>query len=92
MPLFLSTLLAGGQAYTISDMDTGFDIEPVEGHFEDFNALARLVVEKDGQTYVAFPRSNGHGGSDCVHIVPIDNQRYQAMRQLVRRQPLSLSD
>ena len=72
MPLFLTTLLEGGPSYTVEPADPGFEIVRRDGHAEEFNELARRLVEKAGPLFVAFPRSDGLGGYDCVHIIPHD--------------------
>lgn len=72
MPLFLTTLREGGSAFTVEDIDGGFLIHPVMGHKSGFNQVARLVIDKAGPYFSAFPRSDGKGGYDCVHIVPHD--------------------
>ena len=73
MPLFLTTLLVGGPSYTVEPAEPGFQIVRREGHDEAFNEVARLVIEKAGPSFVAFPRSDGVGGYDCVHIIPHDD-------------------
>jgi len=70
MPLFLTTLLEGGPSYTVQPAEPGFQIVQRQGYAEEFNEVARLVVEKAGPSFVAFPRSDGLGGYDCVHIIP----------------------
>jgi hypothetical protein len=72
MPLFLASLREGGPAFTVEDAETGFLIVGVEGREGGFNDLARLVIDKPGPTYAAFPRSDGAGGYDCVHIIAHD--------------------
>ena len=71
MPLFLTTLHAGGPAFTVSDTPEGFTITVVAGREAGFNDIARLCMEKAGSTFAAFPRSDGQGGYDQVLIVPI---------------------
>ena len=72
MPLFLTTLLEGGPSYTVEPAQPGFQIVRREGLDDEFNEVARRVIEKAGPSYVAFPRSDGLGGYDCVHIIPHD--------------------
>ena len=50
--------------------DPGFVIVRVQGHEAALNALARQVINQAGPDYAAFPRSDGRGGYDCVHIIP----------------------
>jgi hypothetical protein len=68
---FLETLREGGPSFTAHDADEGFLIRVIPGREAGFNAVARLACEKAGPTYAAFPRSDGVGGYDCVHIIPI---------------------
>lgn len=69
MPLFLNTLLEGGPSYTVQPAEPGFEIVRRDGYTEEFNEVARLVLEKAGPSFVAFPRPDGLGGYDCVHII-----------------------
>ena len=71
MPLFLTTLREGGPAFTVEEIDGGFLIHVVPGREAGFNDVARLVIHKAGPTFAAFPRSDGRGGYDCVHIIPV---------------------
>lgn len=71
MPLFLTTLRAGGPAFTVSENPDGFTITVVAGREAGFNDIARLCMEKAGPTFAAFPRSDGRGGYDQVQIVPL---------------------
>jgi hypothetical protein len=70
MPLFLTTLLDGGPSYTVEPTEPGIQLVRKEGHEEEFNEVARRVIEKAGPRFVAFPRPDGFGGYDCVHIIP----------------------
>lgn len=72
MPLFLESLREGGPAFTVEDAEAGFLIVRVEGREGGFNDVARLVIDKAGPTYAAFPRSDGADGYDCVHVIPHD--------------------
>jgi hypothetical protein len=72
MSLFLTTLHAGGPAYMVGEINNGFLIHLVDGRDSGFNEIARLVIDKAGPTYSAFPRSDGRGGYDCVIIIPHD--------------------
>jgi len=74
MPLFLTTLRVGGPSYTVEEVESGFFIHVVGGREAGFNDLARLIMEKAGPSYAAFPRSDGKGGYDCVHIIPHPSQ------------------
>lgn len=69
MTAFIETLRKGGPAFTLEDVDKGFLIHLVEGHESGFNQIARLVMDKAGPDYSAFPRSDGRGGYDCVHVI-----------------------
>ena len=69
MALFIETLRKGGSAFTVEDIEIGFLIHRVEGHESGFNQIARLVMDKAGPDYSAFPRPDGRGGYDCVHVI-----------------------
>ena len=69
MDPFLTTLRAGGPAFTVSDAPEGFAITVVAGRESGFNDIARLCVDKAGSTFAAFPRPDGRGGYDQVLIV-----------------------
>ena len=69
MTAFIETLRKGGPAFTVEDIEIGFLIHQVDGHESGFNQIARLVMDKAGPDYSAFPRSDGRGGYDCVHVI-----------------------
>jgi hypothetical protein len=71
MPLFISTLREGGPAFTIEEVEHGFLNHRVAGRGAGFNDIARLVIEKSGPYFAAFPRSDGRW-YDCVHVIPLD--------------------
>ncbi len=70
MKSFLETLREGGSSYRIEDEESGFRIIAHIGHEVGFNQIARLVLDKAGPTFAAFPRSDGAGGYESVHIIP----------------------
>lgn len=72
MSLFLITLREGGPSYTIEPSEHGFLIVRRDGHEDEFNPIARSVIDKAGPHFAAFPRSDGQGGYDCVHVIPHD--------------------
>lgn len=72
MQTLLDELRQGGPAFTFEIADPGFVIVRVDGHEAAFNALARRVINQAGPGYVAFPRPDGCGGYDCVHIIEVD--------------------
>jgi len=67
------TLREGGPAFTVEQIGGGFLIHVVPGREPGFNDIARLVIDKAGPTFAAFPWSDGRGGYDCVHIIPVVN-------------------
>lgn len=69
MTRFVETLRKGGPAFTVEEIADGFLIHLIEGHESGFNQIARLVIDKSGPDYSAFPRSDGRGGYDCVHVI-----------------------
>ena len=69
MTPFIENLRKGGPAFTVEDIDSGFLIHLVQGHESGFNQIARLVMDKAGLDYSAFPRSDGRGSYDCVHVI-----------------------
>ena len=36
----------------------------------NFNNIARKLLDEAGPSFAAFPRTDGKGGYDCVHIIP----------------------
>lgn len=72
MPISITLLKAGGSSYTVEEADHGFLIHVVTGDEANFNIIARRLINEAGPTYAAFPRSDGNGGYDCVHIIPHD--------------------
>ena len=68
MPLFLLTLREGSECHSVEPTPEGFTIARTTGHEEEFNTLARRVIDTNGP-YVAFPVPDGQGGYEAVHIV-----------------------
>jgi len=69
MPLFLTTLREPSPDHTVEPVEDGFLILPRPGREDQFNALARLVIEHVGP-FAVFPRKGAGGRYDSVHIVP----------------------
>lgn len=72
MPLFLTTLAAGGPDYWVEQAEQGFLIRAVAGHEEAFGQLARQVMDRSGETFTALPRTDGRGDYDSVQILVHD--------------------
>lgn len=72
MSLFLAILGQDGPAHTVEPSTHGFLIVRREGYEEEFNRIARRVIDESGPDYSAFPRSDRQGGYDCVHVIPHD--------------------
>lgn len=68
MPLFLQSLREGSECHTVESTPEGFTILSKDGREQEFNALARRVINTDGP-YVAFPVPDGQGGYEAVHLV-----------------------
>lgn len=71
MSLFLTSLREPSADHSVEPVEDGFLIRPIPGREQQFNALARLVIDYNGP-FVAFPRKGVAGLYDCVHIVPTD--------------------
>ena len=70
MMLSLETLKSGGSCYTVVEEEIGFSIHLSNDDRANFNIIARRLIDEAGLDYVVFPRSDGDGGYDCVHIIP----------------------
>jgi hypothetical protein len=65
-------LRAGGSCYRVEGAEEGFLIYVIEGREAEFNELARSLINQSGPVFIAFARPDGHGGYDCVHILPLE--------------------
>ncbi|RZJ45615.1 MAG: hypothetical protein EON86_01115 [Brevundimonas sp.] len=63
MDPFLTSLRAGGPAFTVSDAPEGFAITVVAGRESGFNDIVRLCVDKAGSTLRRFPDPTGAAGT-----------------------------
>lgn len=70
MTISLELLRSGGSCYSVEEVGDGFLLHVVPGDEANFNHIVRRIVDDSGLTYVALPRPDGHGGYDCVHIIP----------------------
>jgi hypothetical protein len=70
MTISLDVLRAGGSCYTVEEEAVGFTIHLANDDRKNFNIIARRLIDEAGPVYVVFPRSDGAGGYDCVHIIP----------------------
>lgn len=69
MPLFLITLRQESENHTVEEVADGFLIHRREGREDQFDDLARQVINAVGP-FAAFPRLDSDGRYDCVHIIP----------------------
>lgn len=72
MPLFLTMLKAGGPAYHLDDNPKGFSLRPVSGQEARFSELARSVMARSGNGFIAFARPDGDSGYDLVQVIEHD--------------------
>jgi hypothetical protein len=72
MTVSIELLKAGGSCFRVEEAEHGFLLHVIPGDEANFNIIVRRLMEEAGETYVAFPRSDGNGGYDCVHIIPHD--------------------
>ena len=70
MAIQLSLLKSGGSCYTVEDSEHGFLLHVVPGDEANFNIIVRQLMDQAGPEFAAFPRTDGKGGYDCVHIIP----------------------
>ena len=73
MGVFLQSLKDGGPSYAVEPSDDGFAV--VRKRRADraaFNRLAREVMERSGDDYLALPRYDGPANYDRVFIFPIE--------------------
>jgi len=72
MSISQTTLLEGGACFTVETIENGFLLHVVESERDNFNILVRQLMNEAGPEFVVFPRSDGDGGYDCVHVMPHD--------------------
>lgn len=72
MTIQLSLLKTGGSCYTVENVEHGFLLHVVQGDEANFNIIVRQLLDQAGPEFAAFPRTDGSGGYDCVHIIPIE--------------------
>ena len=73
MGVFLQSLKDGGPSYAVEPSDDGFAV--VRKRRADraaFKRLAREVMERSGDDYLALPRYDGPANYDRVFIIPIE--------------------
>ena len=73
MGVFLQSLKDGGPSYAVEPSDDGFAV--VRKRRADraaFNRLAREVMERSGDDYLALPRYDGPANYDRVFIIPLE--------------------
>jgi hypothetical protein len=69
MSKFLTCLSEPSEDHRIEPATEGFVIVPQTGREEQFDALARRVINHHGP-FAAFARRGSDGRYDCVHIIP----------------------
>ena len=73
MGVFQQSLKDGGPSYAVEPSDDGFAV--VRKRRADraaFNRLAREVMDRSGDDYLALPRYDGPANYDRVFIIPIE--------------------
>ena len=90
MSLFFDTLREGGPAFTVEQIDGGFLIHVVPGREAGFNDIARLVIDKAGPTFAAFPRPMV--GAAMIAFISSRSSIEVVAAHLVRRLDVFASD
>lgn len=72
MKISLERLRAGGSCYTVEEVENGFLLHVVSGDEANFNIIVRRLLDEGGDAFVVFPRTDGQGGYDCVHVLPLE--------------------
>jgi hypothetical protein len=69
MAPFLTKLKVGGPAYRLERDPQGFSMTPVRGQEDRFTELAREVMSRSGDGFIAFARPDGQAGYDLVQVI-----------------------
>ncbi|WP_404418544.1 hypothetical protein [Brevundimonas vesicularis] len=71
MGRFLDKLSRDDPAYELSASDDGYTLISRAGHEDEFNELARDLIDNAGSEFVVLPSSDGQVGYERVFIIPI---------------------
>ena len=72
MGQFLERLRKGSSAHTVIVEAQGLSLVRLDGAEDRFNDLAREILERSGEDFVAFPTTDGSHGYERVFVVPLD--------------------
>jgi hypothetical protein len=71
MGRFLDRLSRDDPAYELMASDDGYTLIGRAGHEDEFNELARDLIDNAGNEFVVLPSSDGQVGYERVFIIPI---------------------
>ena len=69
MSLFLTTLIESGEAHEAEPVDAGFLISPKPGMRDQFDSLARRILDR--QDLLSLPQRDCEGLYEAVYIIPL---------------------
>lgn len=72
MGKFLDRLRKGSSAHTVIAEADGLLLVRLDGAEDRFNDLAREVLKRNGEEFVAFPTTDGSTGYARVFLVPLE--------------------
>ncbi len=72
MGQFLERLRIGSSAHTVTVEANGLSLVRLDGAEDRFNDLAREILKRSGEDFVAFPTTDGSHGYERVFVVPLD--------------------
>lgn len=70
VPIPLSALRSGGSSFTTEEQDGALVLHGSESDRQNFNVIVRRLINEPTVHYSVFPRSDGKGGYDSVHVIP----------------------
>lgn len=73
MGQFLENILKGSEVHAVLPADDGFTIVRRDGCENQFNDLARDIINYGGIDFVAFPISDGSTGYQSVFVLPLSD-------------------
>lgn len=71
MGRFLDTIRRDHPAYRVEASDDGYVLVRRDGHDDQFNELARHLIDDAGEDFAVFPTSDGHTGYERVFVIPL---------------------
>ena len=72
MGQFLERLRKGSSTHTVIVEAEGLSVVRLDGAEDGFNELAREILRRSGEDFVAFPTTDGSHGYERVFVVPLD--------------------